>query len=63
MYETNDMEYKVSLRSNGEVDVAAIAVLFGGGGHMRAAGCTMKGTSHDAINNLSVHIEEQLKAR
>ena len=63
MYETNDMEYKVSLRSNGEVDVAAIAVLFGGGGHMRAAGCTMKGTYHDAINNLSVHIEEQLKAR
>lgn len=63
MYETDSMEYKVSMRSNGEVDVAAIAVLFGGGGHVRAAGCTMKGTYHDAINNLSVHIEEQLRAR
>lgn len=63
MYETDAMEYKVSMRSNGEVDVAAIAVLFGGGGHVRAAGCTMKGTCHDAINNLSVHIEEQLRER
>ncbi len=63
MYEADSMEYKVSMRSNGEVDVAAIAVLFGGGGHVRAAGCYMKGTYHDAINNLSVHIEEQLRAR
>ncbi|MCM1155553.1 MAG: bifunctional oligoribonuclease/PAP phosphatase NrnA [Roseburia sp.] len=62
MYEIAPMEYKVSMRSNGNVDVAAIAVLFGGGGHVRAAGCTMKCTYHDAINNLSVHIEEQLKA-
>lgn len=61
MYEIKPMEYKVSLRSNGAVDVAAIAVQFGGGGHVRAAGCYMNGTYHDAINNLSVHIEEQLK--
>lgn len=62
MYEVNPMEYKVSMRSNGIVDVADIAVQFGGGGHVRAAGCYMKGTYHDAINNLSLHIEEQLKA-
>lgn len=61
MYEVKPMEYKVSLRSNGIVDVAAIAVQFGGGGHVRAAGCYMNGTYHDAINNLSIHIEEQLK--
>lgn len=61
MYETDSMEYKVSMRSGGKVDVAAIAVKFGGGGHVRAAGCTMNGTYHDNINNLSVHIEEQLK--
>lgn len=61
MYEVNPMEYKVSMRSNGIVDVAAIAVQFGGGGHVRAAGCYMNGTYHDAINNLSIHIEEQLK--
>ena len=61
MYEVAPMEYKVSMRSNGNVDVAEIAVKFGGGGHVRAAGCNMKGTYYDTINNLSVHIEEQLK--
>ena len=63
MYETKPMEYKVSMRSGGKVDVADIAVKFGGGGHVRAAGCTMNGTYHDAINNLSVYIEEQLKEK
>ncbi len=60
LYETDQHEYKVSLRSGGLVDVAAVASYFGGGGHVRAAGCTMKGTSHDVINNLSLHIEKQL---
>lgn len=59
MYETGTQEYKVSMRSNGRVDVSAVAVKFGGGGHMRAAGCTMNGTYHDIINNLSAEISEQ----
>ena len=63
MYETAPMEYKVSMRSNGKVDVAEIAMKFGGGGHTRAAGCNMKGTYYDTINNLSVHIEEQLQGK
>lgn len=61
MYETGTLEYKVSMRSNGRVNVSAVAVKFGGGGHVRAAGCTMNGTCHDNINNLSVEIAEQLK--
>ncbi len=61
MYQTGVLEYKVSLRSKGKVDVSEIAVFFGGGGHMRAAGCTMNGTFYDVVNNLSLHIEEQLK--
>ncbi len=61
LYETDTLTYKVSLRSCGQVDVAKIAGFFGGGGHRRAAGCTMNGTYHDVINNLSVHIEEQLR--
>lgn len=61
MYEIRTLEYKVSLRSGGKVNVAKIAELFGGGGHERAAGCNMNGTFHDVINNLSVHIEEQLE--
>lgn len=60
MYQTGPQEYKVSMRSNGKVDVAAVASYFGGGGHIRAAGCTLRGTYHDCINNLSLHIEKQL---
>ncbi len=61
MYEIDTLSYKVSLRSCGLINVAKIAEFFGGGGHVRAAGCTMNGTFHDVINNLSVHIEEQLE--
>lgn len=61
LYETGVQEYKVSLRSGGRVNVAAVASFFGGGGHVRAAGCTMTGTAYDVINNLSLHIEKQLR--
>lgn len=62
VYETASHEFKVSMRSNGEVNVSKIAVYFGGGGHIKAAGCSMTGTVHDVINNLTPHIEVQLKA-
>lgn len=60
IYESGIQEYKVSMRSNGLVDVSRVAAYFGGGGHMRAAGCTLQGTMHDVLNNLSRHIEKQL---
>ena len=60
MYETGSQEYKVSLRSCKYVDVSKVASYFGGGGHVRAAGCTMNGSVHDVINNLSIHIAEQI---
>ncbi|XEC97152.1 bifunctional oligoribonuclease/PAP phosphatase NrnA [Paenibacillus tarimensis] len=41
---TEEGHYKVSLRSAGLVDVSAIAQTFGGGGHVRAAGCRIAGT-------------------
>lgn len=58
--EKEPLEFKVSMRSNQIVDVSKIAVFFGGGGHVRAAGCTIKGSSYDVINNLTEHIEKQL---
>ncbi|MCI8692838.1 MAG: bifunctional oligoribonuclease/PAP phosphatase NrnA [Lachnospiraceae bacterium] len=61
MYQTGVLEYKVSMRSGEKVNVAEVAAYFGGGGHARAAGCTMTGTFHDCVNNLSLHIEEALK--
>ena len=61
MYQTGRMEYKVSLRSNRYVNVEQVASFFGGGGHIRAAGCVMQGTVHDVINNLSDRIVLQMK--
>ena len=61
LYETENHVFKVSMRSNHLVDVSKVAAFFGGGGHVRAAGCTMSGSVYDVINNLSSHIEQQLK--
>lgn len=63
MYQTDNMEYKVSLRSNGAVNVSQVASFFGGGGHVRAAGVTMQGTFYDIVNNLSAQIAKQLKSK
>ena len=60
MYQTDVLEYKVSMRSDEKVNVAEVAAYFGGGGHARAAGCTMRGTFYDCVNNLSLHIAKQL---
>lgn len=60
LHELEPQKYKVSLRSKGAVDVSVIAQHFGGGGHVRAAGVTMKGSSHDVINNITARIALQL---
>lgn len=45
LVEPNHDAVRVSLRSDGSVDVSEIALGFGGGGHMMAAGCTVPGTA------------------
>ena len=61
LYETENHVYKVSMRSNNLVNVSQVAAYFGGGGHVRAAGCTMSGSVHDVINNPSAQIDKQIK--
>lgn len=61
MYQTKPLEYKVSLRTDENVNAARVAMYFGGGGHVRAAGCTMQGTFYDCVNNLSLLIEKELR--
>jgi phosphoesterase RecJ-like protein len=39
----NGDEYRVSMRSKGDIDIASVAKEFGGGGHKNAAGCTVTG--------------------
>ena len=60
LHELAPQEFKVSLRSKGKVDVSKIASYFGGGGHVRAAGVRMHGSSHDVINNITGRIVLQL---
>lgn len=60
LYEIGEQEYKISLRATGDVDVSKVAVTFGGGGHKKAAGFTMKGTVHEILNDLSEEIYVQL---
>lgn len=60
MYEMGTQRFKVSMRSQGHVNVAKVATVFGGGGHDRAAGVEMNGTYYDIINALSKEIEKQI---
>lgn len=62
LYQTGEEEYRVSLRSKKKIDVAAIATQFGGGGHVRAAGYTAKGSVYQIINSIGELIEKQYNA-
>ena len=47
-----DGNYKVSVRTGNHADAAEICGLLGGGGHARAAGCTLSGTAEEVIDRL-----------
>lgn len=57
LYENEDGGYKVSMRSASIVDVAEIAVKFGGGGHARAAGITMSGQPEEILAKILAEVE------
>lgn len=60
MYEIGIDKYKISMRSNDFVNVSEVAAAFGGGGHVRASGCTMTGLSHKVLEQLIAPIKEQM---
>lgn len=60
LYEIGKDEFKVSLRATNDVDVSKIAEIFGGGGHKKAAGVSIKGTSKDIVEQLVKYIQAQL---
>ena len=45
---------RISLRSNGDADVSEIALKFGGGGHIRAAGCSISGVAIEKAEQMIV---------
>lgn len=51
---------KVSMRAKSYGDVGSIAVKFGGGGHTKAAGCTLKMNMPVAIEVIKTEIKEYL---
>lgn len=54
-------EIKISLRSKEKVDVNKIANIFGGGGHVRAAGCSIKGNIQKAKEKILQAIFKELE--
>ena len=53
-------QYKISLRSKKYADVNKIAGVYGGGGHVRAAGCMLFGEPEEVIDRLSYTVSQYL---
>jgi phosphoesterase RecJ-like protein len=53
---------KVSLRARADVDVQAIAGVFGGGGHRKAAGATLRLALADAERAVEAEVQKALRA-
>ena len=54
-------QYKVSLRSKRYADVNKIAAVYGGGGHIRAAGCMLFGEIEEVLDKLSYTVSQYLE--
>lgn len=52
--------WKVSLRSNSYVNCQELCRAFGGGGHIRAAGCKLKGTLSECRDKLVLEAEKHI---
>ena len=60
LYEEENGDFKVSMRSKPPVNVSEIAVKFGGGGHVRAAGCSVAGDADAIVETIVKEVEERL---
>jgi len=53
----------VSFRSKGDYNVNDVAAHFGGGGHVKASGCTVKGTLASVKKRVLACVEEELRLK
>ncbi|MEK6584183.1 MAG: DHHA1 domain-containing protein, partial [Nitrospirota bacterium] len=58
LFRQSNNDWKMSFRSNGRIDVADVALEFGGGGHSMAAGCFLKGTFEEVKEKVMGKVEE-----
>ena len=61
--EMPDKRFRVSLRSKGAADVAAVAESFGGGGHHNASGCSLDGPLSTATERVLAQVRLALSQR
>ena len=61
LLEVKKGQYKISLRSKTYADVNRLAGCYGGGGHVRAAGCMLFGDIEDVIDRLSYTVSQYLE--
>jgi phosphoesterase RecJ-like protein len=59
--QTGERIFRASLRSRGEINVRAIAETFGGGGHEKAAGCTLEGEMPEVRERLIAAMTRSLE--
>ena len=60
--EATDGTIRVSLRSKNDADVSLLAKLFGGGGHVRAAGIRLSGSLEEATSKVVEAAEELVES-
>lgn len=58
--EESEGKVGISVRTGESYDAAAICAHFGGGGHLRAAGCELKGTVKEAAEKIKKYITEEI---
>lgn len=62
IYEVGENAYKVSMRScTDDIDLAKVSSHFGGGGHVRAAGCNLEGTSEEVLQKIMEQLALQME--
>ena len=54
-------DWRVSMRSKGNIDINAVAKQFGGGGHKNASGCSARGTFAELKKQFCEKIMEQIE--
>lgn len=60
LYENEDGSYKGSLRVNDDTNVAEVAAVFGGGGHVKAAGFSIEGPLDVVVEKVIKAIQEKM---
>lgn len=59
--ESKDGTFKISVRTHAPIDASEICRPLGGGGHVRAAGCRIRGSRDEAEKLILEQVEKALK--